>query len=79
LLECCHLRVKDIDVATSQIVIRDGKRREDRVTMLPAAVKAALIAHLTRSGAIPSRPLDDSCPCRLTDRALFVSPARVNG
>jgi integrase len=25
LLECCHLRVKDIDFATNQIVVRDGK------------------------------------------------------
>ena len=49
LLECCHLRVKDIDVATNQIVIRNGKGGTDRVTMLPAAVKAALIAHLERA------------------------------
>jgi integron integrase len=49
LLECCHLRVKDIDFSTNQIVIRDGKGRKDRVTMLPAAVKAALIAHLARA------------------------------
>jgi integron integrase len=49
LLECCHLRVKDIDFATNQIVIRDGKGRKDRVTMLPAAVKAALSAHLERA------------------------------
>src|SRR5713226_2266112 len=49
LLECCHLRVKDIDFATNQIVIREGKGLKDRVTMLPAAVKAALIAHLERA------------------------------
>jgi integron integrase len=49
LLECCHLRVKDIDFGTNQIVIRDGKGRKDRVTMLPAAVKAALIPHLERA------------------------------
>ena len=48
LLECCHLRVKDIDFGTNQIVIRDGKGRKDRVTMLPAAAKATLIAHLER-------------------------------
>ena len=46
LLECCRLRVKDVDFATNQIVIRDGKGRKDRVTMLPAAVKAALTVHL---------------------------------
>ena len=46
LVECCRLRVKDVDFATNQIVIRDGKGHKDRVTMLPAAIKAALIAHL---------------------------------
>jgi integron integrase len=50
LLECCRLRVKDVDFATNQIVVRDGKGGKDRVTMLPAAVKAALIAHLERAG-----------------------------
>ena len=49
LLECCHLRVKDIDFATNQIVVRDGKGRKDRVTMLPAAAKATLTAHLARA------------------------------
>ena len=48
LLECCRLRVKDVDVTTNQIVIRDGKGRRDRVTMLPGAAKAALIAHIER-------------------------------
>jgi integrase len=46
LLECRRLRAKDVDFATNQIVIRHGKGGKDRVTMLPAAVKAALIAHL---------------------------------
>ena len=31
LLECCRLRVKDVDFATNQIVIRDGKGQKDRV------------------------------------------------
>ena len=48
LLECCRLRVKDVDFSTNQILIRDGKGRKDRVTMLPAAVKAALAAHVAR-------------------------------
>src|SRR5215472_3786644 len=32
LLECCRLRVKDVDFATNQIVIRNGKGQKDRVT-----------------------------------------------
>ncbi len=51
LLECCRLRVKDIDFAMNQLVIRDGKGRKDRLTILPAAVKAALAAHLERGCA----------------------------
>ncbi|HKB40797.1 MAG TPA: integron integrase [Gemmataceae bacterium] len=46
LLECCRLRVKDVDFATNQLVIRDGKGGKDRVTMLPATVKAALATHI---------------------------------
>jgi integron integrase len=48
LLECCRLRVKDVDFAANQLVIRDGKGRKDRVTMLPAVVKTALAAHVER-------------------------------
>jgi integron integrase len=46
LLECCRLRVKDVDFAANQIVIRDGKGRKDRVTMLPAAVRTLLARHI---------------------------------
>jgi len=46
LLECCRLRVKDVDFAMNQIMIRDGKGRKDRVTMLPAAVKTLLMTHI---------------------------------
>jgi integrase len=48
LLECCRLRVKDVDFATNQLVIRDGKGRKDRVTMLPAAAKVELGRHIER-------------------------------
>ena len=46
LLECARLRVKDVDFATNQIVVRSGKGDKDRVTMLPTAVKADLTAQL---------------------------------
>ena len=46
LLECAHLRVKDVDFAANQIVVRAGKGDRDRVTMLPGAVKADLARHL---------------------------------
>ena len=46
LLECCQLRVQDLDFAANQIVVRSGKGDKDRITMLPAAVKADLAQHL---------------------------------
>jgi integrase len=45
LLECCHLRVKDIDFPRNQIVIRAGKGNKDRYT-LPGAVAEPLRKHL---------------------------------
>lgn len=46
LLECCRLRVKDVDFDRSEITVRDGKGAKDRRTMLPGAVRADLRAHL---------------------------------
>ena len=46
LLECCRLRVQDVDFASNQIVVRGGKGDKDRMTMLPAAVKPELARHL---------------------------------
>jgi integrase len=45
-LECCRLRVQDVDFARNQIVVRNGKGAKDRATMLPDAVKTALKRHL---------------------------------
>jgi|SRR6478672_4509053 integron integrase len=46
LMECCHLRVKDIDFAQNQILIRAGKGDKDRHTTLPAVLKEPLLRHL---------------------------------
>jgi integron integrase len=46
LMECLRLRVKDIDFATNQVVVRAGKGDKDRHTMLPAAIKEPLAKHL---------------------------------
>jgi integron integrase len=57
LLECCRLRIKDVDFATNQITIRDGKGSKDRVTMLPGAVKIDLARHVERARALHQRDL----------------------
>lgn len=46
LMECCRLRIKDIDFSRNQIVVRAGKGDKDHYTMLPAAVKEPLLRHL---------------------------------
>jgi integron integrase len=38
LLECCRLRVKDVDFDRRQIVVREGKGDKDRVVPLPGSV-----------------------------------------
>jgi integrase len=46
LMECARLRVKDVDFARHQLWIRAGKGDKDRVTPLPAIVRAELARHL---------------------------------
>jgi integron integrase len=48
LMECCRLRVKDIDFRQREILIRDGKGAKDRVTMLPETLISDLQAHLVK-------------------------------
>ena len=45
-LECCHLRVQDVDFGANLIIVRSGKGDKDRRTMLPVTVKADLLRHL---------------------------------
>ena len=46
IMECCTLRIKDIDLERNQITVRCGKGAKDRVTLLPASTKAALRAQI---------------------------------
>ena len=48
LMECCRLRVKDVDFDRNEITVRSGKGDRDRRTMLPASAKGALAEHLER-------------------------------
>ena len=48
LMECCCLRVKDIDLDRREIIVRRGKGGRDRVTMLPDSLDAPLQAHLVK-------------------------------
>jgi integron integrase len=48
LMECVRLRIKDLDFAQHQVVVRDGKGTRDRVTMLPTSLVEPLQIHLRR-------------------------------
>jgi integron integrase len=46
LMECLRLRVKDVDFAYRQVLVRDGKGAKDRVTMLPERLVQPLHSQL---------------------------------
>jgi integron integrase len=48
LMECCRLRLKDLDLPRREIVVRDGKGRKDRVTVVPEKLVKPLAEHLKR-------------------------------
>lgn len=58
LLECCRLRVKDVDLDRNQLVVRSGKGDKDRVTMLPAIARPALVVWMERVRAQRQRDLE---------------------
>lgn len=48
LMECCTLRVRDVDFDRAQIIVRGGKGDKDRVVMLPARCIAPLAEQTRR-------------------------------
>jgi integron integrase len=48
LMECCRLRVKDVDFGQREILVRDGKGGKDRVTMLPETLIRGIQEHLAK-------------------------------
>lgn len=57
LMECCRLRIKDVDLGRSQLLVRRGKGDKDRVTVLPVVVRAEVEALLPRLRAQHDRDL----------------------
>jgi site-specific recombinase XerD len=68
LTECLKLRVKDIDFAYRQIMVRDGKAAKDRMTMLPLSTVQPLKRQLAVAKA-----------ARWTGRRLFRRRDRGRG
>ncbi|HEV7609669.1 MAG TPA: integron integrase [Steroidobacteraceae bacterium] len=48
LTEALRLRIKDLDLENLRILVRDGKGRKDRVTIVPASLVTHLRAHLEK-------------------------------
>lgn len=46
LMECLRLRVKDVDLARREVIVRQGKGAKDRRTMFPAALVGEMREHL---------------------------------
>ncbi|MBD9424990.1 integron integrase [Pseudomonas sp. PDM15] len=59
LMEVLRLRVKDVEFARLEILIRDGKGQKDRVTMLPRKLAAPLQLHLQRVRALHDQDLQE--------------------
>ncbi|GAA4426687.1 integron integrase [Acidovorax lacteus] len=58
LLEALRLRVKDVEFARREILIREGKGNKDRVTVLPENLIADLQAQLQRARALHEKDLE---------------------
>jgi integron integrase len=58
LLECCTLRIKDIDLERYEIAVRSGKGRKDRRTMVPSQLLLALREQLASARAVHQRDAD---------------------
>ena len=58
-VECLSLRVKDVDFAYRQILVRDGKGAKDRVAMLPERLVPPLQRHLGKVRLLHARDLQE--------------------
>lgn len=59
LLEALRLRVKDLEFARREIVVREGKGNKDRVTVLPERLISPLQRQLERAQRLHERDLDE--------------------
>jgi len=49
LMECCRLRVKDIDFDRKQIIVREGKGNKDRMVPLPMRTESSLHRQIAKT------------------------------
>lgn len=52
LMEAMRLRVKDVEFARGEVIVREGKAMKDRMTMLAEGIIALLKLHLAKAKAL---------------------------
>jgi integron integrase len=77
LLECCTLRVKDLDFERSEILVRDGKGRRDRYTVLPGTLRVRLETQLATVRAQHGRDIAAGAGSVVLPDALSVKYPRA--
>ena len=60
--ECVQLRVKDVDLARREILVRDAKGQKDRVTMLPDTLIPHLKAQLEKARSLFNKDRQEGRP-----------------
>jgi integron integrase len=70
LMECAGLRVKDLDFGAQQVLVRRGKGRVDRATLLPAMLVSPLKAQLERAQSVHARDLREGAGAVVLPDAL---------
>ena len=61
LMECLRLRTKELDFSRGELLVRDGKGRRDRRTMLPQRLIPELEAHLAARRTVFEEDLRAGC------------------
>ena len=70
LMECLRLRVKDVDFARNEIMVRDGKGGKDRRTVLPKSLVEPLLREVERARTLHAGDLHDGFGEALLPHAL---------
>lgn len=61
LMECCRLRVKDVDFERNMLIVRDGKGAKDRAVPLPACTKQRLVDQIERIRLLHAADMARGC------------------
>lgn len=70
LMECLRLRVKDVDCARGEILVREGKGGKDRRTVLPRTLEEPLRREIERARVLHARDLAEGFGATVLPDAL---------